>query len=183
MARIPTIDPSTASGPAADLLGAVKSKLGLVPNMTRVMANSPQALEAYLAFSGALGKGALPAKLREQIAILVAEGNSCTYCLSAHTAIGKMVGLPENELLAAREGESADPRTAAALRFASRVLSSNGEIDDADVADVRNAGWTDAHIAEIVANVALNVYTNLFNKAFAVEVDFPVVRPASGVGA
>jgi uncharacterized peroxidase-related enzyme len=183
MARIPTIDPQSASGPAADLLAAVKAKLGIVPNMTRVMANSAAALEGYLNFSGALGKGALPAKVREQIAILVAEVNSCTYCLSAHIAIGKMVGLPESELASAREGASADAKTEAALRFASAVLSSTGEVSDDDVRAVRDAGWTDAQIAEIVANVALNVYTNLINKTFNVEVDFPVVRPASGVGA
>lgn len=183
MARIPTIDPQSASGPAGELLAAVKGKLGMVPNMTRVMANSAAALEGYLNFSGALGKGALPAKLREQIAILVAEGNSCTYCLSAHTAIGKMVGLPEGELASAREGASADAKTDAALRFASAVLSSTGEVSDHDFRAVRDAGWTDAQIAEIVANVGLNVYTNLINKTFKVEVDFPIVRPASGVGA
>ncbi len=183
MARIPTVDPATAAGKQGELLAAVKSKLGLVPNMTKVMANSPAALEAYLNFSGSLGNGSLPAKVREQIAILVAEGNSCTYCLSAHTAIGKMVGLPESELAAAREGSSSDAKTLAALRFAHAVLSTTGEITDSEVDAVRSAGWSDAQIAEIVANVALNVYTNLINKTFNVEVDFPVVRPASGVGA
>ncbi len=179
MARIPTIEPENAPAPAAELLAAVKSKLGLVPNMTKVMANSAPVLEGYLGFSGALGKGSLPAKVREQIAILVAEGNACTYCLSAHTAIGKMVGLPESELAAARDASSSDPKTAAALRFASKVLTNQGSIDAADVAAVRDAGWNDAQIAEIVANVSLNIYTNLINKTFDVEVDFPVVQPAA----
>ncbi len=179
MARIPTIEPENAPAPAAELLAAVKSKLGLVPNMTKVMANSAPVLEGYLGFSGALGKGSLPAKVREQIAILVAEGNSCTYCLSAHTAIGKMVGLPESELAAARDAASSDPKTAAALRFASKVLTTQGSVDAADVVAVRDAGWDDAQIAEIVANVSLNIYTNLINKTFAVEVDFPVVQPAA----
>ncbi len=179
MARIPTIDPANAAAPAAELLAAVKAKLGIVPNMTRVMANSAPVLEGYLAFSGALGKGALPAKVREQIAILVAESNACTYCLSAHTAIGKMVGLAESELTAARDASSADPKTAAALRFAHQVVTTTGTITDADIAAARSAGWSDAQIAEIVAHVALNVFTNLINKSFAVEVDFPVVHPAA----
>lgn len=183
MARITTVDPSNAPGKSGELLAAVKAKLGLVPNMTKVMANSPAVLEGYLNFSGALGHGVLPAKVREQIAILVAEGNSCMYCLSAHTAIGRMIGLSADELAAAREGSSSDAKTLGALRFAHAVLSTTGEISDRDFEDVRAAGWTDAQIAEIVANVALNVYTNLINKTFGVEVDFPVVRPASGVGA
>ncbi|MGP1309421.1 MAG: carboxymuconolactone decarboxylase family protein [Phycisphaerales bacterium] len=183
MARITTVNPESAPAAAGELLAAVKAKLGLVPNMTKVMANSPAALKGYLGFSGALGEGSLPAKVREQIAILVAEGNSCTYCLSAHTAIGKMIGLPESELAAAREGTSSDPKTLAALRFAHAVLSTTGEVTDDEVRAVLDAGWSEAQVAEIVANVALNVYTNLINKTFAVEVDFPVVRPASGVGA
>lgn len=179
MARLQTVDPASAAGKPGELLGAVKAKLGLVPNMTRVMANSPAALEGYLNFSGALGHGALPAKLREQIAILVAEGNVCTYCLSAHTAIGKMIGLSDAELAAARDASSSDPKTLAALRFAHAVLTTNGEITDDEFRAVRDAGWSDAHITEIVANVALNIYTNLINKTFNVEVDFPVVGAPS----
>lgn len=178
MARIPTVDPALAAGRPKSLLDAVKAKLGLVPNMTKVMATAPAVLEGYLGFSGALAGGDLPPRLREQIAVLVAENNACTYCLSAHTAIGKIVGLSPAELAAARHGDSSEAKTAAALRFAQRVLVTTGAITDEDVVEVRAAGYSDTQIAEIIAHVGLNTFTNLFNKAAAVEVDFPRVEPA-----
>ena len=92
MARLTQISPEAASGRARELLDAVKDRLGLVPNMTRAMANSPAALDGYLQFSGALGKGSLPARVREQISLAVAQANGCDYCLAAHSAIGKTVG-------------------------------------------------------------------------------------------
>lgn len=177
MARINLIDPANATGKAAEQLAAVKSKLGLVPNMTKAMANNPATLGAYLAFSGELGKGTLPAKVREQISILVAELNACTYCLSAHSAIGKALGLSPAELAAARGGDSENAKSAAALRFAQETLHGKGEVSDEAFDRVRAAGWSDGEIAEIVANVALNVFTNFVNKAFEVEVDFPKVVP------
>ncbi len=176
MARLSTIDPTAATGKAGELLGAVKAKMGLVPNMTRVMANSPAVLEGYLGFAGALGHGTLSAKIREQIALVVAETNRCSYCLSAHTAIGKMVGLSPAELAAARHGTSTDARTVAALKFAQTLVIRQGDATDEDVQRVRAAGFGDGEIAEIVAHVGLNVFTNYFNKATGVEIDFPRVE-------
>ncbi len=182
MSRIAAIDPTTATGKAHDLLGAVKAKLGLVPNMTRVMANSPAVLEGYLGLSGALGGGLLKPKVREELALVVAQDNECDYCLSAHTAIGKLVGLTPEEIAHSREGRNSDEHAAAALKFARRVLATRGAINESDFAAVRAAGFSDAEIAEIIAHVALNVLTNYFNKATEVDIDFPVVsfsRPAS----
>ena len=141
----------------------------------RVMANSPAVLEAYLQFSGALSAGALDAKLREQLALEVGEQNSCQYCVSAHTAIGHMVGLTESEIDSARNATSASPRSAAALKFAHAVVAGKGNVSDADVAAVRSAGFNDAEISEIIAHVALNIFTNYFNSAAQVEVDFPKI--------
>ena len=179
MTRLNTVDPASATGKAKTLLDAVKSKLGLVPNMTRVMANSPATLESYLGFSGALAQGELSHKLREQIALAIAESSECTYCLSAHTVIGGKVGLTPAELAAARRAEAPDAKAAAALRFAKRVAETNGSIENSDVAQVRTAGYSDGQIAEIIAVVALNIFTNIFNKAAAVDVDaaFPRVEP------
>jgi uncharacterized peroxidase-related enzyme len=174
---LPLIDPANASGKAGELLAAVKAKMGLVPNMTRAMANAPVVLEGYLNFSGALGHGKLSAKLREQIAILVAEVNDCHYCLSAHTAIGKLVGLKDADLAAARDANSDDAKTTAALKFAKAVLVTQGAVSAEQTAAVRAAGFNDGEIAEIIANVALNAFTNYFNKAAGVEVDFPLVTP------
>ena len=175
MSRIAAIDPATATGKAHDLLTAVKAKMGLVPNMTRVMANSPAVLDGYLGLSGALAGGLLKPKVREELALVVAQDNECDYCLSAHTAIGKMVGLTPDEIAQSREGRSSDEHVAAALTFARRVLATRGAIGESDLAAVRAAGFSDGEIAEIIAHVALNVLTNYFNKATEVDIDFPAV--------
>jgi uncharacterized peroxidase-related enzyme len=175
MSRLQPVNPSTATRKAKDLLDAVKGKLGLVPNMTKVMATSPAVLEAYLGFSGALAGGLLDAKTREQLALLTAQENHCDYCLSAHTAIGKMVGLNKEQIVASREGHGSSPKTTAALTFARRVLEAKGQINDAGLAAVREAGFSEGEIAEILAHVALNVFTNYFNVAAEVEIDFPKV--------
>lgn len=183
MARLTTIDPNTAQGKAKELLGAVKAKLGLTPNMMKTMAHAPSVLEGYLNFSGSLGHGELSGKLREQIAIVVAETNDCSYCLAAHTVIGKMVGLTPVELASSRRGDSADAKTTAALRFAQRVVVTNGSVSDEDFRAIRAAGYSDGQIAEIIANVALNIFTNIFNKSLDVEVDFPKVQQPVGASA
>ena len=176
MTRLNLIE-NTTDTKTKELLDLTKSKLGLVPNMTRAMANSPAVLEGYLALSGSLGGGSLPARIREQIAILSAEINSCAYCLSAHTAIGKMVGLEPSDIESAREGGASDPKEHAALAFASRVIETGGGVEVSEVERVREAGFTDVQIAEIVWSVALNQFTNTFNRAFDVEIDFPLVEP------
>jgi uncharacterized peroxidase-related enzyme len=175
MYRIQAVDPSTATGKAKELLDAVKGKLGLVPNMTRVMAASPAVLESYLAFSGALAGGLLDARTREQLALLTAQQNHCDYCLSAHAAMGKMVGLNHDQIAASRAGDGSSPRTTAALTFAKRVLETKGQVGEAELAAVRNAGFSEGEIAEIIAHVALNAFTNYFNVAADVEIDFPRV--------
>jgi AhpD family alkylhydroperoxidase len=114
--------------------------------------------------------------LREQIALISAEVNGCAYCASAHTAIGKMVGLGEDAILAARRGRSIDERTDAALKFARNLIVSRGEVSDADVRAVKDAGFSDGEVGELVANVALNIFTNYFNTIAETDIDFPKVQ-------
>lgn len=178
MSRLHPVDPSTATGKSKQLLDAVKSKLGIVPNMTKVMADSPAVLEAYLGFSGALAGGLLDAKTREQLALLTAQQNHCDYCLSAHTAIGKMVGLNHDQIVASRAGNGGTQKTSAALAFAKRVLDTKGQVAEEDFTAVREAGFSEGEIAEIIAHVALNVFTNYFNVAADVDIDFPKVSYA-----
>jgi uncharacterized peroxidase-related enzyme len=175
MPRLNAIQPEQASGRAKELLDAVQAKLKITPNMTRVMANSPAVLQGYLSFSGALAEGALDTRLRELIAVEVAEQNSCQYCLSAHMAIGKMTGLSGAELDMARSASSASPKTTAALVFARQLVAEKGQISDVEIEAVRRAGYPDGEIAEIIAHVALNTFTNYFNNAAGVEVDFPKI--------
>ncbi|MBX9835272.1 MAG: carboxymuconolactone decarboxylase family protein, partial [Burkholderiaceae bacterium] len=171
---IPTVEQSLdASKP---LLAAVQKQLGVVPNLMKLVGQSPAALEGYLSFSGALGKGKLSVQLRERIALTVAEYNGCDYCLSAHSYLGTHVAkISAAELDAARHGRSEDASTEAALQFALRVAQSRGRVSDADLAALRLAGFDDAAVLEIVANVAVNVLTNYINNVAHTDIDFPVV--------
>lgn len=177
MSRLTQIAPESATGKAKELLDAVKGKLGLVPNMTRAMANAPAVLNGYLQLSGALGQGALPAKTREQIALAVAEANGCDYCLAAHTAIGKMTGLTADQIRDSRRGTAVDPKADALVRFARAVVDTKGQVSGADLQTVREAGYDDGAIAEVVAHVALNVFTNYFNTVADTDIDFPKAEP------
>lgn len=176
MNRIQPIDPRNASGKARELLDAVQAKLGATPNMMRALANGPAALDAYLSFSSALNRSSLPPKTREAIALAVGQANGCQYCVSAHTLLGAKAGLSSDEVVAARSGEASDPKLAATLRFALAVNQRQGRVQDSDLAAARAAGLTDGEIAETVAAVALNVFTNYFNHVADPQIDFPVVR-------
>lgn len=176
MSRIETVNPAQATGKTKELLDGVKARLGMTPNLMRVMANSPAVLDAYLKFSGALGDGELTAKTREQIALSVGQANSCDYCLSAHSAIGKMVGLTADQIRHARLGIAEDTKANLILRFATTLIEKRGFVSNEDIAAVRDAGASDAEIAEIVANTALNLFTNYFNHVAQTEIDFPVAE-------
>ena len=175
MSRLPAIQTEAADRRARELLEAVQAKLKITPNMTRVMANSPAVLEGYLGMSEALAGGSLPPKLREEIALAVGELNGCQYCVSAHTAIGKLTGLTDDEIEDARGGRSHSPKVAAALEFTRLLVANRGRVTDADFQAVRKAGFGDGEIAEIITHTALNIFTNYFNTATEVEVDFPKI--------
>lgn len=176
MSRIAAINPATAEGKAKDLLAAVNQLLGVVPNLFRVTAQSPAALEGLLGLNGALSQGALSGQLRESIALAVAEANSCDYCLSAHTYLGAGAGLSEADVLKAREGLAADAKTSAVLRFSRTLVQNAGRVGDSDVAQLRAAGVNDAEIIEIVGNVVVNIFTNYLNHVAGTEIDFPIVQ-------
>jgi len=158
------------------LLQAVEKQLGSVPNLFRLAGVSPAALEGYLGLSGALGKGRLPAATRERVALAVAQINGCNYCLSAHAYLGKnLAKLDEAEIAANRAGRSNDAKADAAVRFAAKVTSARGRVDAGDLRAVRDAGYDDGQIIEIVQHVALNIWTNYLNELAQTEIDFPAV--------
>jgi uncharacterized peroxidase-related enzyme len=178
MSRIAT-PASIAAAPAAaqPMLEAVNKQLGMVPNLFRLIANSPAALEGYLGLSGALGKGTLAAQTRERVALAVAEINRCGYCLAAHSYLGKSLAkLDDAEILANRKGGSTDAKADAAVRFAVQVTQARGHIRDVDLQAVKAAGYDDAQIVEIVVHVALNTLTNYINSVGQTEIDFPAAH-------
>lgn len=180
MSLIPT--PATiADAPDGShaLLHSVEKMLGTTPNMFRLIGNSPAALEGYLGLSGALGKGRLPAATRERIALAIANINGCDYCNSAHTYLAKTLAkLDEAEIAANRAGGSTDARAHAAVDFAVKLATHRGRIAPADLAAVKDAGYSDGELVEIVGHVALNVLTNYVNEAFGTDVDFPRIEAA-----
>ena len=176
MQRIQLINPNTTAGEIRALLIDVRKKQGRVSSMMRAMANSSAVLDGYLKFSEALAEGTLSTRLREQIALAVAEVNASPYCISVHTAGGKSVGLSEDDLNACRRFTSVNPKEAAALRFAFRIVMNRGEASEQEVERVRQAGFSDGEIVEIIANVGLNIFSNYFNKVAGVAADSPAVE-------
>ena len=183
MPRITPVDYATAEGRPKELLDAVKASLGATPNMTTTMARSA-VLDGWLSLSRALRKGSISAANGERIALGVAEANGCAYCLSAHSYLGANVAkLDADELEKARHFQSSDRNAAAILAFAEAVVRTQGGVSDNDIQAARDAGLSDAELGDVVGHVAINVLTNYFNRAFDVDVDFPVVEPHQHVAA
>ena len=181
MSRIAT--PGTiADTPAKSqpLLESVEKSLGSVPNLFRLLATSPNALEGYLGLNGALSKGKLNAATRERIAIAIAQTNGCDYCNAAHTFLAKTFAkLDEAEVAANRAGASTDAKAHAAVSFAVKVASTKGRVSEQDISTVRAAGYSDAEIIEIIGLIALNVLTNYVNEVFQTDIDFPAINAAA----
>lgn len=176
MSRIPLVETSSTTGERKALLMQIHAAFGATPNMFRAVANSPAALRSMWGSFGALAGGVLHAKLGEQIAVAVANRNACEYCLAAHTALGRKAGATAEEMTAAQTGGADDAHAAAALRFALKLVDARGLVADADVQQLRQAGFNDEQIVEIVAHVALNLFTNYVNIALQVPLDFPAVK-------
>ena len=175
MQRIPLIDRHATTPERQQLLDQIHAAFGASPNMFRAVAHAPAALRSMWGSFGALGQGVIGAQLGEQIAVAVANRNQCHYCLAAHTALGRNAGLGGDTLRAAQQGHSSDPRTRAALRFALAIVEHRGQVADVELQAVRDAGFDDEALMEIVAHVALNLFTNYVNIVFGVPVDFPAV--------
>lgn len=175
MSRIQLVTPSEASGEQKEILSQIHKAFGATPNMFRAIANSTPALKMMWSGFGALGAGKIGSKLGEQIAVAVADANRCEYCLAAHTVLGKGAGVSAEAMAQAQAGRSTDPKTQAALTFALKLVKDRANISPDDVSALRVVGFQDEDIAEILAHVALNIFTNYTNVAFDVPLDFPKV--------
>jgi uncharacterized peroxidase-related enzyme len=158
-------------------LEAIRKQVGSLPNVFRMMSNSPAVLDAYVALNGSLGKGRLDKKIRERIALAIAQRNGCEYCLAAHTYTATHVTkLSLEEIAAARRGGSAEERADAAVKFAVKIAEARGGASAEDLDDVKAAGFDDDELLEIVAHVAANTFTNYLNEVFKTDIDFPKVE-------
>ena len=160
------------------ILDAVQKQLGVVPNMYRLIALSPAALQGFTANNGALTK-TLDVKTRERIALAVAQVNGCDYCLSAHSYLSlNLAKIGPDEIALNRKGQSGDAKADAAVHFAAKVVRERGHVTESDIKAVRAAGFSDAQIVEILAVTAENIFTNVLNVVAETDIDFPVVRAA-----
>jgi len=180
MTRIAPLAADDADDEQRGLLVDTRQRLGRVPNLYASMAHSPAALRGYLGLRDALSGGALGAVERELLALLVAQDNDCEYCVSAHTFRGKRMQIIDEDLLRARQADSTEPHTRAVLRLARSVLAQRGRVADAELAEARAVGVTDAEVLEVVAHVALNVLSNYVNHVARPPLDFPPVSTTPG---
>jgi len=175
MPRITPLELRQAAPSVRSTLDAVKSKIGMVPNLYATFAKSPATLEAFLGFSESLASGRLSPAQREIVALAVGQANTCQYCLSAHTMVGKSVGLSESHISDARQGRSVDPLDNAIAGFAAKLVEERGNVSDGELVAARNAGLDDELILEVLANVAINTLTNYASHIAQTDIDFPPV--------
>jgi len=183
MSRVPLLDATGAVPASRELLEQIQQAFGATPAMFRAVAHSPAALRSMWGAFAALDGGVLDKPLREQIAVAVAERNGCAYCLAAHTALGRKAGVSAQAISDAQRGASTDARTAAALRFALELVELRGHVPQVEVRAMLEAGFSEAEVVEVVAHVALNLFTNYVNVSLDVPLDFPAVRFHAGASA
>jgi uncharacterized peroxidase-related enzyme len=178
MSRIDKIELINATGEQRALLEGVQARMGKVPNLYAGMAQSAVVLKAYLTFADNLKNGTLDGKTREMIALAVSQYNGCDYCLSAHSFVGsKLLGMTGPELRSARLAASTDVTTQALLTFVSKVVVLRGRLEEGDILSVRDAGYSQGEVVEIIAHIAQTIFTNYFNHIAQTEIDFPPVAP------
>jgi uncharacterized peroxidase-related enzyme len=175
MSRISTVSNENANAEQQNLLSAIQTQLGMVPNFLRVFAHSPDALKAFLGLHHIASHGSLDASTRERIALALAQQNECEYCLSAHTAIGRKAGLNGAEIEANRAGSSQDAKAAVAVKFARALVEHKGEVTNSELQSMHEVGFSDADVVEVITHVGMNFLTNILGKASRVDIDFPKV--------
>lgn len=181
MTRTIALTPDQVPDASKSTLEAFTKNIGFTPNMMASFAASPIAFNAWASLLGSLSK-ALDVKTRDSIGLAVSEVNGCDYCLTVHSFTAEhMAKLPPEEIILARKGHAIDPKRDAAVQFARKVIETRGKVDDNDLKAVRDAGYSEANVMEIVALVAMYSLTNFFNNVFDPEKDFPAVPPAGAI--
>jgi uncharacterized peroxidase-related enzyme len=181
MPRTTALKPDQVPAGSKPTLDAFTKNIGFTPNMMAAFAQSPIAFNAWATLLGALSK-ALDVKTRDSIGLAVSEVNGCNYCLTVHSFTAEhMAKLPADEIILARKGHATDPKRDAAVQFACKVVETRGQVSEADLQAVRDVGYTDANVMEIIALVAMYSLTNFFNNVFDHEKDFPAVTPAGAI--
>jgi len=173
MSRLNPVTYEEAKPEVKEVFDALKKKMKMVPNIYAAVANSPTALKALLQFGENLRQGAFSPKEVEAIALAVSEENGCGYCLSAHTAAGKMVGLSEEETRDLRQAKSGDQKLQALTVLAQEIARTRGHPSESAINNFFSAGYSKGELVDLIGFVALNVFTNYFNHIAQTKIDFP----------
>lgn len=177
MSRIAIPGRDDAPAESQAILDNVKKMLGFVPNLHRLMSISPNTLGGWAGLMGSLSK-TLDVKTREGMSLAVSEANGCDYCLAAHSYVStNLAKIPPEEIALNRRGRSGDPKRQAAVAFAKALIEARGRVSDDQFAAVKDAGWTDANIVEMIALTAQFLLTNFMNNAVQTPIDFPAASP------
>jgi len=175
MSNITALTDEVVDDHIAAIFKNARSRMGMVPNLLRVMANAPAVLDVYTNTHASLSKGILSRSIREQIAIAIAAANGCDYCLAAHTLAGKAAGITVDDLASAQRGHASDIKARSVLDLAIKINASHGRGDYEAVASARAAGLSDAEILETLAHVSISILTNSINNIVGTTLDFPPV--------
>jgi len=177
MSRLSQLNVNEASGKTAELFTAIKKSAGRVPNAyATVGTHSPGALGAALANDAVLAKSSLDKADAEAIKLAVSELAGCDYCAAAHTVVGKMAGLTQLETQQIRAGEATgNAKRDALVRFVRQVADSRGTVDARVLADVREAGYTEAQVIDALFAMSVINFTNLVNRVNDTTLDFPAL--------
>jgi uncharacterized peroxidase-related enzyme len=173
MPRLKVVEPDQATGPVKEIYDGLQQKMGKVINIFKSMGNSPAALKAYLSMAEALAEGELSPEDREAVYLAVSQQNGCNYCVSAHAAVAKRVGMSDEQIAAIRKFAPQSAKHQALVRLVMRVIETKGLVKDEDLQAVRSAGYSDGQIAETIAYIGLATYSNLFNHVNDTALDFP----------
>jgi len=160
-------------------LESIKKKFGKIPNIFAIMAYSPSTLEAFLSFKETLSKGELTSNEQEAIALAVAQQNKCDYCLAAHSAVSKSLGISQEEILRNRKGDSTDSRVEALLDLTRNIVATNGNPSEGNIDAFISAGYSKGVLLEVIGFVGLNLFTNYVNHIAKTPIDFPKVEALS----
>lgn len=179
MPRMEPIEPRFSADRVAELLNGVQARLGMIPNLLLVIANSPAVLEGFLSLQNALERGVLSPRLRRQISLAVAELDGSECSATAHAVFGRALGLSDEEILDARQGRSANSKVQAALRFACEIVEQRGHVADEDWARLRAAGYAEREMLEIAAWACTSVFSDYLAQITQAEVDFPTIPELS----
>lgn len=179
MPRIKPVASTEAKGEVREIYQGLEKNMGKVINIFQNMGNSATTLKAFLGLSEAANHTSIPPKLREQIALIVGQANHCQYCLSAHTALAKGLGMADPDILKARRGESVEAKGQAILKFAKTVVEKRGNVSDQEVSSLKAAGVTDAELVEVILVIVVNMFTNYFNLITDPKIDFPAAPELS----